>query len=350
MEKYITWYFILLKTWICKKSHLLQLVGMVLVILLIAGIHLPDSENVKVGLYNEDGEFAENIIQKLMESESVFVFETYESEENLKNAVINGGIECGFVFREGMEEKLERSSGKKKNLITYLATPLTTKGSVAKETVYAAFLETYSDILLTKEKEQVFGPDQTEVSQTLREKNQYFLEGDQIFQIHFTYIENYDNAQNEKKTSTTYPIQGMAAVIIFLILFLEHGKKFSPQSVAFERALNGWEAAIFRLLRYLSAVTFPAMTAVLCICVCCGGKLLQTVGSMLVFVLISVIWMSLAGRLFHQSVSYAAWTMTFVAVQLIICPVCVDLSQWVPAISWIRCLFPSGIYLQFLLV
>lgn len=55
MEKYITWYRLLLKSWMKKKSSWLQLVGMVLVVVLIAGIRVPDTNNTVIGLCNKDG-------------------------------------------------------------------------------------------------------------------------------------------------------------------------------------------------------------------------------------------------------------------------------------------------------
>lgn len=349
MEKYITWYQMLLKLWIRKKSNLLQIAGIFAVIWLIANIHFPAVDNVRVGLCNKDGRFAGSIIDELLSSESVFRFECYDDETELKNAVISGEMECGFVFEEGMEKKLNRDTGKRKDLISYIATPLTTKGKVAKETVYAAFLEQYSEKILIREEENVFGKTDPSISTFLLEKNAEFLDGDQIFRMDYAFLETENAA--ETQGTQTFPIHGMAALFIFLAVFLEHGKKFSSKEIAFENALPQKEALNFEYSRYLASATVPALTGLICIGLSGRGHgIIRECLSMLILVLLSTLWMLIVGRLFRNVLSYTAWTMTLILVQLLLCPVFVDMAQYVPALSYIRCLFPAGIYLQYLLV
>ena len=161
MEKYITWYRLLLKSWMKKKSSWLQLAGMILVVLLIAGIRIPDTNNTVIGLCNKDGELAGDVIEILQNKESVFQFTAYTDENKMLEAVIRGEVESGFVFQKGFEKALEQ--GKRKNLITFLTTPLTTKGAVAKETVFAAGLERDSQEILLEQEEQVFGEKSQEI-------------------------------------------------------------------------------------------------------------------------------------------------------------------------------------------
>lgn len=359
MEKYITWYRMMLKIWLRKKSSPVLIVGMLLLILLIAGIRIPDSSNIKVGLYNADGQFAERITEKLLASDSVFEFERYSDEESLKEAVIGGRIECGFIFEEGMEKKLNRTGGRSKDLITYVATPLTTKGSVAKETVYAAFLEEYSAKLLLREEETVFGEENPEISELLLEKNSGFLEGDQIFSMDFAYVESMGDSNRGEESAAavnerearTFPIHGIAALFVFIAVFLEHGRKFSPKAAAYEGALPRKEALVFRFVRYLAAATAPAAAGLAGILLSGNGQgVLRECFGMFALVFLSALWMLIMGGAFRKELSYSAWTMTLILAQLLLCPVFVELSQYVPALRFIRLLFPAGIYLQFFVV
>lgn len=351
MEKYITWYRMILKIWLRQKSSPVLIAGMLSLLLLITGIRIPDSSNVKVGLYNADGQFAKRIEKKLLDSGSVFEFESYSDEEALKDAVIGGKIECGFIFKEGMEQKLNRAGGRSRDLITYVVTPLTIKGSVAKETVYAAFLEEYSEKILLREEETVFGGENPEVSGLLLEKNAGFLKGDQIFNISFAYVKAGEAAETEDKGAQTFPIRGIVALFVFIAVFLEYGKTFSKKAAAFENALPGKEAVRFRFVRYLAAASVPAVFGLAGILLSGSGQaILRDCFGMLALMFLTAFWMVIAGGAFRKELSYSAWMMPLVLSQLLLCPLFVDISRYVPAVRYLRLLFPAGIYLEFFVV
>lgn len=334
MEKYITWYGLLLKSWIKRKSSWIQLAGMVLVVLLIAGIKLPDTQNTIVGLCNQDGAFAEEVVQKLETRESVFEFQRYDNPEKMKEAVIRGELECGFIFEKG-----------KKESITCISTPITTKAAVAGETVYAAFLEKYSEEILLEEQEDVFGEKTSEISKVLLDKNQEFLEGDQIFRMDFEEVES--SQKMPRQEAETFPVRGMTALLIFVMVLMNHGKKFEQKDCSFEKALMPREAVCFEFIRYLAGAAIPALIGI-CLMMYNGngaGILRETAG-MLVLVLTSALWVVCIGKLFRNSITYASWIMTLVIGNLLLCPVFIDLSEYLPAIRYINCIFPLGIYLK----
>ena len=71
---------------------------------------------------------------------------------------------------------------------------------------------------------------------------------------------------------------------------------------------------------------------------------------MLALVFLSALWMVVAGAAFQKELSYSAWTMTLILAQFLLCPVFVDLTQYIPAIRYIRLLFPVGVYLELYVV
>ena len=343
MEKYITWYRLLLKSWMKKKSSWLQLVGMVLVVVLVAGIRVPDTNNTVIGLCNKDGDFAEDVIENLQNRESVFQFNAYTDENEMREAVIRGELESGFVFQKGFEKALEQ--GKPKNLITFLTTPLTTKGAVAKETVFAAFLERYSQEILLGQEEQVFGEKSEEISKTLLEKNQKYLAGDELFRIDFEEV-TANAGESEKKTET-FPVRGMIVLLIFVMILIDHGKKFEQKDCSVEKALTGREKIGFEFLRYISAATIPALAGIVLL-VGTGNAVffIKEVLGMMLFIAILGAWMVLVGRLFRNGTTYASWIMTLVVGNLLLCPIFVNAAEYVPALRYINCVFPVGIYLK----
>ena len=341
MEKYIIWYRLLLKVWIRKKSSWLQLVGSVVVVLLIAQIRIPDINNTTVGLCNQDGEFAQDILEDLRDKDSVFQFEIYEDEKEMQQAVIRGDLDSGFVLKSGMEQELK--NGKKRKLILFVTTPLTTKGAVAKETLFAAFLERYSEEILLEQEVQVFGRESKKISEALLEKNQEYLDSDELFQIYFEEVSG--NIKSEEKKRDTYPVRGIAAVLIFMMVLMAHGKKFEQRECVFEKALTKREAVCFEFLRYVSTATVPAFVSLILIYVTGNGVFIfKELFAMLLFVVILGIWMLLFGKLFRNGTTYASWIMTLVLGNLLLCPVFVNWAEYVPALEYLGYIFPVGIY------
>lgn len=343
MEKYITWYQLLLKTWVKKKSSWLQIAGMLLVVLLIAQIRIPNANNTVIGLCNKDGKLAQDIVENLQNQESVFQFETYENEKEMQQAVLSGKLESGFIFEEGLEQDLKK--GKTKKLITAITTPLTTKGAVAQETVFAAFLERYSEEILLEQEEQVFGRESEEISEVLLEKNQEYLNSDELFRIDFEEIAS--NAERVEKEAGTFPVRGTAVLLIFVMILIEHGKKFEQRDCVFEKALTKREKIYFEFLRYVSAVTIPAFVGLILILATGNGAfILKEILGMMLFVVVLGIWMLFVGKLFRNGTTYASWIMTLVIGNLLLCPVFVNVATYVPALGYLSCVFPVGIYLK----
>lgn len=343
MEKYITWYRLLLKTWIKKKSSWLQLLILIVLVLFAAQVKLPDIKNTTIGICNCDGAFAEDIMQKLEERESVFTFQRFSDREAMQEAVIRGRLEAGFVFEKGLEENIKNQ--KKHRDITCMLTPLTTKAEVAGETVYAAFLERYSEELLIRKEQQVFGKNSSDISEMLLKRNEDYLRGDEVFQINFE--ETAVNQEQKAQNAEIFPVRGLAALLIFVIILLEHGKKFEQRACCVEKALPPGDKACFEWIRYLAGSTIPA-AAVLLMMAYIGswtGILRETAG-MFLLVTTSAFWMSFTGRLFRSRTAYASWIMTLAAANLFLCPIFVNVAEYVPAVRYVSCIFPVGIYLK----
>lgn len=343
MEKIITWYRLLVKSWIKRKSSWLQLAGMLLVVVLVGQIKIPDINNTVIGLCNQDGAFAQDVIEILQTQDSVFQFQVYEDSQKMQQAVIRGELEGGFVFEKGLEKDLEK--GKKKKLITAITTPLTTKGAVAKETVFAAFFQRYSKDILLEQEKTVFGKEDAEISEALLKKNQEYLKSDEIFRLDFEEV-----AGSGKETAAgadTFPVRGMTALLIFVMILLEHGKKFEQKDCVFEKALIKREKPVFEFLRYVSTAAIPALAGIGVILVTGNGVFfLKEVLAMTIFVVVCGIWMLFIGKLFRNGTTYTAWIMTLVIGNLLLCPVFMDISRYVPALGYISCVFPVGIYLK----
>lgn len=180
------YYKLQLKLWLKHRICWLQILFLVLLLLVIGGIHIPDTKNSSIGLAGVTSGITQTIADRLMQKRDVYQFTTYEGTEELEQAVEAGGLECGFVFAEDFEEQYEKGSFE--DSITYVYTPFTTKGMAVKETVYGTVLELYGEKLLQQNQETIVGQSSEEASTMLAERYEYYLNSDAIFHTEVIYV------------------------------------------------------------------------------------------------------------------------------------------------------------------
>jgi len=174
-----------LKAALKKRSTWILIGSVLLLIFIFSGISLPDNSNVTVGVVTNGRGASLSIVENI---DSMYKFCIYEDEDSLKSAVKDGTLECGFIFAEKFDDRIEK--GRLNNLIEYVYSPYTTKGAVIKETVYSAFLKYYSDHILIGSVEDIFGRTKDEdtrrmIEQSLKDKNAYYMGSNDIFTVDF---------------------------------------------------------------------------------------------------------------------------------------------------------------------
>lgn len=178
-----------LKALLKRRSTWAVVVTVVFLVFVYWGITFPSIDNTFIGVVTADSERACSIIESIEGRSSLYGIKRYDSADELKNDVMSGKLECGFVFDDNFDRMVDK--GKLKNLIEYVHSPYTTKGLAAKETVFSAFLENYSNDVIQKEYGKIFGSfdDETkdDITKSIKESNEYYLEGNEIFDIESVY-------------------------------------------------------------------------------------------------------------------------------------------------------------------
>ncbi len=181
------YYKLQLKLWLKHRICWLQILFLVLLLLVIGGIHIPDTKNSSIGLAGVTSGITQTIADRLMQKSDVYEFVAYETSEELEQAVEAGELECGFVFDKEFAKQYEEGSFT--DSITYVYTPFTTKGMAVRETVYGTVLELYGEKLLQQNQETIVGQSSEEASTMLAERYEYYLNSDAIFHTEVIYVE-----------------------------------------------------------------------------------------------------------------------------------------------------------------
>ena len=181
------YYKLQLKLWLKHRICWLQILFLVLLLLVIGGIHIPDTKNSRIGLAGVTSGITQTVADHLLQKSDVYQFTTYEDTEELEQAVEAGELECGFVFDKEFAKQYEEGSFT--GSITYVYTPFTTKGMAVRETVYGTVLELYGEKLLQQNQETIVGQSSEEISAMLADRYEYYLNSDAIFHTEVIYVE-----------------------------------------------------------------------------------------------------------------------------------------------------------------
>lgn len=405
------YYKLQLKLWLKHRICWLQILFLVLLLLVIGGIHIPDTKNSSIGLAGVKSGITQTIADHLMQKRDVYQFTTYEGTEELEQAVEAGELECGFVFDKEFAKQYEEGSFT--DSITYVYTPFTTKGMAVRETVYGTVLELYGEKLLQQNQETIVGQSSEEISAMLADRYEYYLNSDAIFHTEVIYVEtdagmesdlrraepgsdgqngdadwleivkpnHYQNHnQNSNQNSNQNRnhnriagqpadmenlIRGVISCMIFLTVYLSGASCKEEKNQHFLSILEKGKRRSYECAGMLAAVT-PMMlvgTGLSCLTILqsemldaasgagfvtatgIGMVIVTEILQMLLLIVVSILFTACTMCIWKKDMGMLSALPVLILLQIIICPVIIDMAVYVPAVKYIRYLCPIAYYL-----
>lgn len=405
------YYKLQLKLWLKHRICWLQILFLVLLLLVIGGIHIPDTKNSSIGLAGVTSGITQTIADRLMQKRDVYQFTTYEGAEELEQAVEAGELECGFVFDKEFAKQYEEGSFT--DSITYVYTPFTTKGMAVRETVYGTVLELYGEKLLQQNQETIVGQSSEEISAMLADRYEYYLNSDAIFHTEVIYVEtdagmesdlrraepgsdgqngdadwpengkpnhNQNHNQNSNQNSNQNRnqnriagqpadmeklIRGVISCMIFLTVYLSGASCKEEKNQHFLSILEKGRRRSYECAGMLAAAT-PMMlvgTGLSCLTIlqsemldaASGAGFVTATGigmvivtellQMLLLIVVSILFTACTMCIWKKDMGMLSALPVLILLQIIICPVIIDMAVYVPAVKYIRYLCPIAYYL-----
>lgn len=405
------YYKLQLKLWLKHRICWLQILFLVLLLLVIGGIHIPDTKNSSIGLAGVTSGITQTIADRLMQKRDVYQFTTYEGAEELEQAVEAGELECGFVFDKEFAKQYEEGSFT--DSITYVYTPFTTKGMAVRETVYGTVLELYGEKLLQQNQETIVGQSSEEISAMLADRYEYYLNSDAIFHTEVIYVEtdagmesdlrraepgsdgqngdadwpengkpnhNQNHNQNSNQNSNQNRnqnriagqpadmeklIRGVISCMIFLTVYLSGASCKEEKNQHFLSILEKGKRHSYECAGMLAAVT-PMMlvgTGLSCLTILqsemldaasgagfvtatgIGMVIVTEILQMLLLIVVSILFTACTMCIWKKDMGMLSALPVLILLQIIICPVIIDMAVYVPAVKYIRYLCPIAYYL-----
>lgn len=344
MEKRIIWIGALLKTRLKKPILWVQAAAMILLMWLAFTVKLPDQENMHVLIYNEDGLFGEQLIEKLKQSPGEFLFQKAGSPQELRQEILSGKAECGFILKKGLEEGLQKEETKEQ--ILFVSSDMSSKGSSVLESFYQELFSVYSDMLLEHRAPQLFHQeDMADAILFMKERNEYYKASEKVFDVTYEYVDG--GAKRKQEQKDVFPIRGIAASMILLHMMLAGGEAVSSKRGMYENNLTIWEKREFLFWKYMISSLVMAVTALI------GFRLfgveeifISEVCKMAFFLIVSSVWVILLGTCLTKEAVYYGCICPLLTANLLLPPVFFEISSYIPAVRWLNWLLPVGIYLK----
>lgn len=401
------YYKLQLKLWLKYRICWLQILFLVLLLLVIGGIHIPDTKNSSIGLVGVTSGITQTIADRLMQKRDVYQFTTYEGTEELEQAVEAGELECGFVFDKEFAKQYEEGSFT--DSITYVYTPFTTKGMAVRETVYGTVLELYGEKLLQQNQETIVGQSSEEISAMLADRYEYYLNSDAIFHTEVIYVEtdagmesdlrraepgsdeqngdadwpengkpnhnqNHNQNSNQNRNQNRIAgqpadmenlIRGVISCMIFLTVYLSGASCKEEKNQHFLSILEKGKRRSYECAGMLAAATPMILvgTGLSCLTILqsemldaasgagfvtatgIGMVIVTEILQMLLLIVVSILFTACTMCIWKKDMGMLSALPVLILLQIIICPVIIDMAVYVPAVKYIRYLCPIAYYL-----
>ena len=342
MEKYAVWFGLLLKKNLKKKTVYIQSIVLIVLLLLLQLIHIPNSDNTKIGVCLNDNDVAKIIYDNLSGQTDTYDFVEYKNRELLEKAVTSGKVECGFYFTDDFDDRFE--NGKIKDIVEFWVTPMSAKADLIRENFYISFLKQYSEVLLLQSEEELYGENSAERTNDILSLNQQYLDGDELFELDIRYVET--KGQKDINETQTFLLQGLYGMIVFLFMFLSYNKGNGNKASDFRAILNKNDRVIFDIQELVTVGLLPAVSGLLVILFTKESRsiIVEILATCLLLV-VSTIWILLFAFLCKNEANYLSMFLIISMTQIIVCPIFWDISRYSKVLEYIRYLFPVGTYL-----
>ena len=356
MKKIILWFLLLQK----RQLHHITLTALLILIPVTALIaqQIPAMQEqtiprVGIVLTDED-ELAVKTANALSHNQKSVEFYLCDSIEQLQNDILNKDADCGYVFSEGLTAKLDKKSYK--GCISLLKSTPGMIPALSSEILFSEMFRIYGKNIVTNyiAKDDLFSELRADAISKAGEQYDYYLNGAATFHINFRTLgqdvtEVSDDLASVADTSSAaaFPVRGILAVILFMsgllgcIQWLKDSENgvFAPMSYAFIH--------ISRFLYILAPVLLFACSSLLTIYISgVQTGLLHEVIGMVLYTILILAFCILITFFVPKSMILVSLLPVLILGSLILCPVFINMAQFVPIVNIINKLFIPFYYLR----
>ena len=228
------------------------------------------------------------------------------------------------------------------------------KAAVARETIFAAYYQSSSRVLLQKESEKHFPTDSDSAFSHMSELYENYRTSE-LFKIVFETYQTGEKTVSDKDVQNPqklYPIHGICALILFMLLLLGNSPSSGAGITGIMRGLRRSERFAFSLISNLAEISIPGIIFIVLSGILEPLRGIAVPMQILIwlgFLLYAALWAALFTLFFRSRLTYHSWMMTILGLNLVLCPIIWDPAMLHPGLRLIGYLLPVGAMLNMLI-
>lgn len=312
-----------------------------------AGVRVVICMEALSGEETEEKEAAEALKNRLETRDGILTFSFLSSEEGVKQEVAASRAECGYIIPADLMEKLQNKRYGK--VIKGYTSPHTSMQKICEEALFAEIFALYE--------EMTFGEQAADLLCAEPEAGQHgqlAKRAEELFEMYryngstfqFTY-EDYNLEAAEKVSVGTdgKMLKGVLGVLIFVCGLCGTMDTLEDEERKRTFCLEG--RGSFQMLTIYLPILFMSVVTLLCLAVCgTGQRIGEEVWKLLLYQFILLLYCLILKKLFGKEERLAAAAPVLILLTIVICPVFVDLSQFIPVFNLLEKAFPLSYYLH----
>ncbi len=341
MKRLLYWLYLLVKMQLKNPVIVTVLIAMPVAAFIITHTaSLKEAEPVRVGIVLEDDDMIAVLTRDyLINGDYSVEFYEAESQEKLEQDIMNKRAECGYIVSTGLKDKLD--SGSYSDVIELIICKSDFVSSMTDEIFFSAMFKAYSPEVAVNYVNSVekFQKHAEKAEEEIRKGYEEYISGDDTFRIDFKVIDGTQEAELQLEDKTgQFPLRALFMILVYISGFFGIVEYyFDKNSGTFITLPRMYRIAGKPVYAFISCVLF-AVSAIITLAV--AGQLNggTDILHMTVYVIAVTLFAWLVAILVRSTSTMISIIPVLLIACLILCPVFVNITAYVPFTKYIRAL------------
>lgn len=331
-----------------KISFMLLLLAIPVLCMILKNSTDTDDSTIRAGLYiEENSEIAQEISKNLTKDYTSVVFEICPDLNTLKKKVASKTYECGYVFTDGFQEKINNCETKE--IMKVYVSPSTISSALTNEYVFAEIFKIYAirELMDYIENDESFkNKDISDLEETVIPIYENYLAGDSTFT--FEYINPNDSNMDNTSLFNSYVLMSVKGVIALLIMFASFMgtlNLYKDNKIGIFYAFNGITKTFAKMSEIFSVTILAAISGLITIYLCgLSDGLFTEIYRLIAYSLICTLYCYLIYKLVPNQYIFTSLIPILILGSIIFCPIFIDFSEIIPFVKYMSWMFAPKYY------
>ena len=336
----------LLKRLLHRKAFLVCLAAIPFLVFAMRGLEKGSDTCIRAGVYlEEETGWNRELLELLTKTDGRIQFTPYQNLDEMQLDIVSERIECGYILQEDLQNDI--LSNKWNNSVPVYQSAHSMLTPVVNEVFFKELFTLVSGNWFegyVANREEFSTVEKEKLLETARERLQKYLENGSTFFVEYHYMDIGREKEGTETGSSVFPVRGMTAVMILLCGLIGIFDCIADREQG-PFLILGRKKTVFCLDLALP-VFFGAVMGLITLFFTGIWKGIVEIPAMFGYSILVIIWCMLFQCLVRNQKQLAAVLPLILLCSLLIAPVFVDFSKFLPAFQVLEKLIPVTHYLR----